>query len=374
MLHWRNWQTREVESLNVVGSNPTWSTTINMLHICLQQCIITYMKIQNKHTFTPDGSKRLNLTLDPFAFILNSIAMGDVLAAAPVIKHAIDNYYTTPDSYLVVAKKVFRPFFPFVPDSNFKDFDSTDEVFWGITDGFAASTLNAKSDGKFVRNTPKAMHLSHYSSLRFCDRIIPLEELNYVPLDPVDVSGFGVDFSKSVIMIATYRDQTRMMLADEQLKVARWVKSKGLTPVFVGKTDMDQHLADTKKHLIPKSALPGDVSEYGVDLRNKTNIPQLASIMAQSVAVVGVDSGPIHLAGTTKTPIICGYTSVDAALRIPTRKEGKTYPIVPNIECISCESRWRTSYWNFENCYMGHLDCVKHLTADKYIEVLNNII
>jgi hypothetical protein len=328
--------------------------------------------IKNKYTFTTSGEKRLNLTLDPFAIILNSLAMGDVLAAAPVVKYMVDNYYTDPSSYLLVAKKLFRPFFPFVPDSNFKDFDSKDETFWGIPNGFAASMLNKKSEGVFVRNTPKALHLSHFSSLRFCDTIIPLSELNYVPLDPVDVSKFNVDFSKAVVLITSYRDDTRMWHPEYVLGVAKWLKSKNLIPVFVGKTDMDLDLA--KKNLIPKSSLAQNVDEFGIDLRNKTTIPELASIMAKSLAVCGVDSGPIHLAGTTTTPIICGYTSVAAEYRIPSREKGKTYAIEPNIECIGCESRWRANYWSFEKCYLGHIDCCKHLTADRYIDILNSIV
>ena len=328
--------------------------------------------IKNKYTFTESGEKRLNLTLDPFAFILNSLAMGDVIAAAPVIKYMVNNYYTDPSTYLVVAKKMFRPFFPFVPDANFKDFDSTEETFWGIPSGFAASMLNKKSEGVFVRNTPKAIHLSHFSSLRFSDSLIPLSELNYVPLTAVDVSKFNVDFSKAVILITSYRDDTRMWHPEHILGVASWLKSKGLIPVFVGKTDMDLDLA--KKDLIPKTSLPANVTEYGIDLRNKTTIQELATIMSKSLAVCGVDSGPIHLAGTTATPIICGYTSVAAEHRIPNRKIGKTYAITPNIECIGCESRWRANYWNFEKCYLGHIDCCKHLTATRYIDILCSIV
>ena len=327
--------------------------------------------IQN-YEFTESGQKRVKLTIDPFAFIINSIAMGDVLAIAPVIKYMVDNYYTTPESYLLVAKKQFREFFPFVPDSNFKNFDDTHETFWGIPENFAAGLLNQKTEGKFVRNTPKAMHLCHYASIKYADRIIPLEELSYVPLNPVDVSGFNTDFSKAVILITSYRDETRKWHASHILDTAKWIKSKGYLPVFVGKTDMDTHLE--KKSLIPKSSLPEDISKFGLDLRNKTSIVELATIMSQAKAVCGVDSGPIHLAGTTKTPIICGYTSVAAEYRIPARKEGKTYAIAPNIECINCESRWRSSYWNFENCYLGTIDCCKKLTADKYIAILNTIL
>lgn len=325
-----------------------------------------------RYKTTPQGDVRLTLTLDPYAFILNSIAMGDVIATAPVIKYLVDNYYVTPESYLLVVKKQFRDLFPFIPDSNVKDFDSTDEPFLGIKPGTAAGLLNKKSDKHFTRNTPKSIHLSHYASLSFADTIIPLSELNYVPLKAVDVSKFGVDFSKAVILTTSYRDVTRMWYEKDIIDLAAWIKSKGLTPVFIGKTDMDLDLE--KKHLIPKSHLGNNASEYGVDLRNQTSMLELASIFNQAVAVCGVDSGPIHLAGTTETPIVCAYPTVLPEHRIPTRKHGATYTITPKLECANCESRWRTSYHSFENCFFGHANCCKEFTADRFIEHLEKII
>lgn len=328
--------------------------------------------IKNKSDVTEHGDLRTNLTLDPFAVILNSVAMGDVIATAPVIKYMLDNHFTTPDSHIIVAKKLFREVLHFVNDKNFRDFDSTELSFWGIPSTFPVGMLNTKSEGKFIRNTPKAMHLSQFAGIKLCDRIIPLEELNYVPLKPVDVSHFNVDFTNSVILITTYRDDTRIWHAEYILEVARWLKSNNITPIFVGKTDQNFQLKD--KIVVAKSSLPDNIDDFGVDLRNKTTIPELASIMALSKAVCGVDSGPIHLAGTTETPIICGYTSVAPEHRIPTRKVGKTYTITANIECIGCESRWSASFWNFEKCFFGHANCCKFLTADKYIKILSNIL
>ena len=321
---------------------------------------------------TADGRTGLVMTIDKFGFILNSFAMGDVIATAPVIKYSIENWFTTPESYYVVCKQAFRPFFPFVPDHNWRDFDQKDPVLWGIPEDVPMAMLNKKNEARFVRVTPKAMHPSEYASITFSDRIIPLKDLPYVPTPKVDVSHFGVDFSKAVILVTTYRDLTRMWYAKDVLELAAWIKTKGLIPVFVGKTDMDLHLEKTS--LIPKTSLPEDVSEYGVDLRNRTSISELASMMALSKAVCGVDSGPIHVAGTTTTPIVCGYPTVAAIHRIPTRKKGKTYAITPRLECSNCESYWRTSYHNFENCYFGHGDCCKEFTADRYIEHLKKVL
>jgi hypothetical protein len=325
---------------------------------------------QPKPSFTSTGSRLVNLTLDPFCFMFNSFALGDVVASVPVVKHMVEHHYTQPDSYAVVAKQHFRPLFPFVPDENFKDFDEKGNC-WGLGQGFSMALLNKKNDGIIVRNTPKHMHLSEFGSIMLSDRILPKSELNYVPLDPVDVSKFNVDFSKAVVLVTSFRDVTRSWHADQILATATWIKSKGFIPVFIGKTDMD---ATAKESVRPKNSLPDDISEYGVDLRNQTTISELASIIDQSRAICGMDSGPIHLAGTTKTPIICGYTSVSPEYRMPIRKEGVTYPIVPEIECIGCESRWATSYWNFENCYLTHARCCSLMTADKFIKILDSIL
>jgi hypothetical protein len=327
--------------------------------------------IRNKSTFTLSGEKRSVMTLDPFCFMMNTFAMGDVIATAPVVKYAIENFYTTPESYVLVAKTQFRPFFPFVPDENFLDYDDKSKPVWGVPPNFAIGALNRKNESRIVRNTPKSMHLSTYASLSLLDRILPLEKLNYVPLDPVDITHFGIDWTNCVIMVCSYRDETRMWRAEHILDTARWLKLHGFMPVFVGKTDMDQHVAE---HLRPKSSLPDDISKFGIDLRNKTTITELASIFREVRAVCGVDSGPIHLAGTTEVPIICGYTSVAPEHRIPTRPIGKTITLTAPIECIGCESRWRSNYWNYENCYLETAECSKQLTAPRFIAALQEVL
>lgn len=332
-----------------------------------------FLDIQNKPEFTLAGDLREVRCLDSFCFMMNTFAMGDVIASAAVIKYLVDKFYTKPESYIVVAKNGFRDFFPFVPDANFRDFDKK-ENFWGIPLNFAIGSLNRKIEPKLVRITPKSMHLSDYASLVFADRLIPHDQLEYVQPDitGVDISKFGIDFSKAVILVSSYRDLTRSWQSQSILETATWLKNNGFIPVFIGKTNMDQHLADAQK---PKTNLPDNLEDYGFkDLRNKTTIKELVAIFKESKAVCGVDSGPIHLAGTTSASIICGYTSVAPEHRIPIRRIGTTIPLTANIPCIGCESRWRSNYWNFENCYHGHANCSKLLTSDRFITALTSIL
>jgi hypothetical protein len=303
--------------------------------------------------------------------MLNTFAMGDVIAAVPVIKYMVDNYYTAPDSYYVVAKKQFWPLLPFVPEANLKNFDVKVDN-WGIPSGYPMGVINKKVEaGGLTRLTPKHLHLGQFASLMLADRLLSPEQLHYVPLKEVDVSHFGVDFSNSVILITSYRDVTRMWKPEYILEVATWLKEQGVTPVFIGKTDMDLLV---REGVIPKTSLPNDVSSYGVDLRNNTSIAELASIFSKAKAVCGMDSGPIHLAGTTSVPIVCGFTSVSPEYRIPYRPHGKTYAIAPEIQCIGCESRWTSTFWNYENCFLKTIECCNQMTPDRFITVLKGLI
>jgi hypothetical protein len=330
------------------------------------ECAIEIVLKKISHTYKPIAKWSLN----PFCFMLNSLAMGDVIATVPVVKYMIENYYTDPSTYRVVAKEMFRSLFDFIPDSNFQNFEDK-ENNWNIPQGWAIGILNQtveKGTG-VTRITPKALLLGQFAAIKIVGRLLDREDLNYVPLPAVDISKFNTDFSKSVILVSSYRDITRMWKPEYMLEIAAWVKSVGLLPVFIGKTDMN---LDT--HLIPKTSLPVDIDSYGLDLRNKTTIPELATILGQSLVVIGLDSGPIHLAGTTKVPIICGYTSVDPKYRIPIREEGITYPIVADIPCSHCESNWAGNFWNYEHCYFGTNECCNQMTADKFITTLKEII
>ena len=326
--------------------------------------------INNKAHFLQDGTKLETLTLDPLCFMFNTIAMGDAIAGVPVVKHMVENYYTDPDSYYVVAKSYYRCLFPFVPDYNFRDYDVKDNL-WNMPPNTVMSLINKKNEAGVTRITPKHMHLGQFASVLMTSRLLTEKQLQYVPLDEVDVSHFGIDFTNCVVLVTSYRDPTRRWYPEYILEVALWLKANGFNPLFVGKTDMDQNI---RPGVVPKNSLPEDVSAYGTDLRNKTTIPELASIFRQAKAVCGLDSGPIHLAGTTSVPIVCGYTSVSPENRIPYRSLGETYPITPSIECIGCESRWQTIFWNFENCYHEHAECCKQMTADKFINVLRAIL
>lgn len=293
-------------------------------------------------------------------YCLNGAAVGDLVAAAPVVKWAIETFHKKTD-YRVAVYPDFREIFHFVPEDKFTD------VKADYPKNFSVRKLNALRTGNnHTRLVPSRVKLGQYASIGLTGRVLPDDLLKYVPLPTVDVSKYGVDFSKAVIIITTYRDKQRVILPKEILKIAEYVQSKGLIPVYVGRTGT---FSIWKNHpAISDFEYPG----FGADLRDKTTLSELYNIMRLSRAVIGMDSGPIHLAFATEVPVICGFTNINPNIRIPYRGLAKTIPVVPNIACNFCESDWSLDLWDFNECprKMQLAECVTKMTSTKFIAAL----
>jgi hypothetical protein len=299
---------------------------------------------------------------DPVCYSLNSISMGDVLAAAPVIKYAIETFHKTAD-YKVLVRPHYYDFFKFIPEDKIQDQSKpfSYALPWQIRYLNTPRSANA-------RTTSMHMHLSTFASIQLLNRVVDSSYLNYLPLPSVDVSRFNVDFSRAILIVVTYRDEVRKVPLDLVSGLTEWALDCGFIPVYIGREDSSEAWKDSPFKLAFDSLPKG-----GVNLLNQTSILELASIMARSYAVVGLDSGPIHLAGTTKVPIVCGFTNVAPEHRYPIRESGKFLSIVPEVECAHCQSRWCLNYHDFGYCYFKHYDCIKQMTAAKFISALEQL-
>ena len=300
---------------------------------------------------------------DKVVYCLNSAAVGDLIAAAPSLKYAIENFHKNSD-YRVGVHEEFKVFFPFVPEDKFV------EVKAEYDKDYTIRHLNMLGvGGRICKLTPSRMNLTHYSCIGLLARVLSDDQLKYVPLPKVDISRYNTDFSKCVVIITTFRDKQRTIPASEITKIAEYIQHKGLTPVYVGRTGA---ISIWKKNLAKTDfEYPG----FGLDLRNDTTFLELATIMGQSKAVVGMDGGPIHLAFTTDVPVVCGFTTIAPEFRIPYRGTARTEAVVPSIFCNFCESNWSLNSWDFSKCprNMEAAECVTKMSSSKFIAALNKL-
>ena len=306
---------------------------------------------------------QLNPFSDKICYYLNSGAVGDLTAASAVLNHAIKTFHEPRNiEYRVAIFDEFIDLFPQVPADKFISLDAAMRL-----QGYAIRPINALRPS--IKNmailTPSRLHLIQYASVNLLGRVLDVESTPYVPLEGADVAKFEIDFSKAVVIGVTYRDATRMWPGEEIIKTAKAIKDLGFNPVYVGKTGA---MANWKNTLAKTEfEYPG----FGTDLTNKTSLRELASVMARSRAVLGLDSGAMHIAMTTRVPVICGFTNVSPKLRFPYRKDCTSIPIEPDLACRFCQSDWNLDYCPRKEEFPP---CTKEMTSDKFVRAFKRVV
>lgn len=296
-------------------------------------------------------------------YALNGAAVGDLMAAAPVVKYAIEKYHPK-GNYKVALLPDFKDIFHFIPDTHIIDTAAEYDK------AYAVRKLNMDGPGGNVtRLTPSRFKLTHYACIGLLARILPDEDLKYVPLQTVDVSHYGIDFSKCAIILTTYRDITRAWKGSEIVKTAKYLNDNGITPVFVGKKGA---ISIWKTLAVSDFEYPG----FGHDLVDKTTFRELYTIMTQAKMIIGLDSGPLHMAFATDKPVIAGFTNVRPDLRIPFRDSAITIPVETTVPCKFCQSDWNLDFHNFTSCpkRMNVPACTTSMTSDLFIEAINKLL
>ena len=134
--------------------------------------------------------------------------------------------------------------------------------------------------------------------------------------------------------------------------VVRLLRERGFWPILVG-TDRDR---------IP-----------GVDCTS-CMVPDIhvqARLIAGCVCFVGSDSGLLHVAGATNTPIVGVFTCARPEYRLPFR--GDCLAVVPDLPCIGCLERQPVPATT-EACERGDLACVGAVSADAIADAVEMIV
>lgn len=195
----------------------------------------------------------------------------------------------------------------------------------------------------------------HYPPLRQPE----LDALTLPPEADVLIPG------KYAVITTGVTTDSRRVPSESWNHVIRYVKSLGLTPVFLGKAVVETG----NMRNIHTDFAQGLEIELGLDLRDKTTLMQAASIMSRAAVVIGHDNGLLHLAGCTDVPIVFGYNLASPEHREPKRKIGRVYNVTltdAELACNHCQSR--TNFvmgYNFRQCFYGDLACIKLLFANE---------
>ncbi len=223
--------------------------------------------------------------------------------------------------------------------------------------------------------SPMKTHLVDYAFLKLCDENPEIVHKNYlrVSLNDIDIPELP---SKYIVLTTGYTAKVREFPAKAVNEIVVYAKSKGYETVFLGQKQTKTGVA----HVI-KGEFNKDIDySAGINLIDKTTLLQATNIMSNSVAVLGVDNGLLHVAGCTEVPIIAGYTTVSPNIRMPIRHSVLGWncaPVVPDesLSCSFCQEKTNFLFGHdYKNCMYKDNLCTTQMTSAKFITHLEKIL
>lgn len=135
--------------------------------------------------------------------------------------------------------------------------------------------------------------------------------------------------------------------------IAQWEKiltelsqQTNLAILNVGSLDMDIYIDHPNCH----------------DYRGRLSLQELKALIARAKLFLGTDAGPLHIAATCSTPIVCFFTLAHHETRKPLRHGNDLFiPIAPNIECYGCVKDYPLA-WGFE-CKRKDFACTQSFST-----------
>lgn len=243
--------------------------------------------------------------MENIAIVLGCSGMGDIISSIPSIRllHKLYNQKIVVFTHNVDLLKNY----PYIEVKYIEEkFEPLEDPKWSVLDTFNTEVdrhprmdirqFHASKLG--IQLLPEEMSIEFYP-----DKYEPIDNLpeNYVVIHPV-----------KTWPSRTWEEKKWQELTDI-------LNDNGIPVVAVGKKSQELGTYNTQKPVFNLNI------KNGLDLTNKLSIHQTWHILNKSVVTVTMDSGILHLAGTTDTGIIQLGSSIDPRLRAPYRKGSQDY-------------------------------------------------
>ncbi len=302
------------------------------------------------------------------AFVFNCGGIGDFINWIPAIQHAIETnphlcgYITTFDFFSELAHLWLDQYAPRFEVLDLTRAELADEPrLRGIPSFLQRPDQLANASG---------FHLMHLGFVIY-------NQQSWVPKNRACLPEITASAATTKVITEDYgvilpfaTATNRQLTAEAVNEVSRWMLSRGLKPVFLGKSDMSKdHKAE---------AAPGIDWSLGINLADQTSLLESASIMARASVVIGLDSGMLHLACCTSAPVVFALTTMDPSLRVPPRKPNyKTAVVVPTekLPCRFCQTTMKFLIGHdFKKCLYEDNLCTTLITGRALIEAAESLL
>lgn len=301
-----------------------------------------------------------------FNFAYNSGGIGDYIHWTPALRWIIEKHphlrgrIVTPTYFTDLARLWFAPFAP--------RYTVHESTTFPHDESLAGEPMRFPTEGQLVNAcgwSMFALGFMYYANLDY----IPegYDKLPEIRGDEADISRFNLPENYAVVTVNS-TSPVRTLPSQTINEISRYIKEKGLTPVYLGK--------ETLAHDYKAKAPDFDAS-LGVDLREKTNLIEAACILARARFVVGLDNGLLHLATCSKVPVIFAFTSVNPNHRL-IKRDARTIVLTPpeELRCRFCSSNMRFAAIGHDYKYCPYQDilCCKLITPEAFRAAIDKVL
>lgn len=324
------------------------------------------------------------ITSDIHNFVLNHGALGDVITSLPAIVFARQFYADAlrmkvwaPPWQIDLLRHLLSPYGPF-------EFDDLRKVPRSKAERDAADlgplSLNTAISATHTRCR---VHMVDYA-FNFLINARPetMEQRSYPTKAAIGEKVWPWQDKKYVVFPVGATSDNKLFRASVMQPILVWCLENGYLPVFVGtKTSHTQiEVAGELRPVVIREQsqlLSPDVFKQCIDLREKTSLLELRDVLGHASAVVGIDGGTLHLAGTTDAPIVFGLGATLPKHRYIPRHGNPDFQIryvVPrDLECAGCQSNWPLVGLQFNECVYEDSLCMERLHPEDFINGLKEL-
>lgn len=315
-------------------------------------------------------------------FVLNHAALGDMITSLPAIAFARERYQG-PELKMRVWLPVWHHELVAHLLAPYGEFELRDlQTFPAKWDerknaGLGPVSYNAALEDTHTRCR---VHMVDYA-FNFLVNARPesMLERSYVTRAPLGPQMLNEPY---VVFPVGATSDNKLFHASVMGPIMRWCIENRYKPVIVGTKTSHTH-TKVEGRLTPivlrdqAALLPKEIVDQCLDLREQTTLLQLRDLLGHAEAVVGVDGGTLHLAGTTDTNIVFASGTTLPKHRYLARHGDPSYKIryvgPRDLACAGCQSNWPLTVFHFTKCAYGDNACMSQMHPEDFINGLKDL-
>jgi len=242
-----------------------------------------------------------------------STSLGDTLAVTPTLRK-LSNLYNSLINVVTHNKELFKNN-PYV--DKIIDFQQLENENLENSEIFETFLGIGEKNQLGVEKKHNTIDIRQFHAIDLGFSLLDEEmEYDYVADDYELIEDLPKDY---IALHASSTWPSRTYSNEKWQEIIQLLNSHNIPVVLVGKNDYEKGFHEIHKNVLNLSF------EKGLDLTNKLTLSQCWHVINKSKFFITMDSGLLHLAGTTNTYIIQLGSSINNKLRAPFRKKSQDY-------------------------------------------------